>query len=782
MLRIVLFLALQDPPSIQDLIRQLGHEELRRREAATDALSARGKEALPALLQAFASPDPEIRGRARDAVRRFTPAGLEAALEHDDPEVRALATEGGKSTAKRSLDSLDAIYRDLPKGHFCGSGPDHGCTDCWGKLTTSKAHIERLEALLIVRKTLDDPDRIRALDHLVAFDRKSGKTPIPRLNDGARRKAAEFIGEVLSQGGRNARPKALEAVRALGFRDLLPKVRAYLRDPESDRRGVIEILAFFEDRDAIPDLIERLEDPSSTSVSRAAAGALGTMKVRAAIPALVGRLQMNPQDGDFNDSVIQALGRIGDPSAIAPLRALVRERAGRARLLHAVLPALWELRDPEVRKDTLLAFDETPMGASLQETLLRICLKERLVEAAPLIARDADAWSHDPDANAWLLNFAVEALVQFEHREAAPLLSRILRKCSHQAATLDPCHHASYGLLQLSHETDVPQLRDLLRHVGRRIDRDGGFPGGFDSVHTPYECILAALARHEDFESVPEILEWAEYAPHSAPLLLLHMNAFTEKALAEKLAALKVPRRTMEGEPEELLRLLSQELGVILRADLEISVPGKHRLEIRDPFGSTSPRGEWALLSLAYGRVYPRAACLFEKGAIRWASATTALRFWYGWAREKNALPRERLQKELADLLARARSAEVEVRVRAITGLNLPFRWEQEPLDPILEVFKDAAGHADPTLSRSAAWGLSRLAILRLRGAPRREVLLLLLPRSDEIGLRTLEEIGGSLEAGTAAAVRETLRNLRSGASSEPTQARIDAILEKLGR
>ena len=51
------------------LIRQLGSDSYDEREAASAALKAMGEAALPTLLQALGSPDPEVRQRAATLLR-----------------------------------------------------------------------------------------------------------------------------------------------------------------------------------------------------------------------------------------------------------------------------------------------------------------------------------------------------------------------------------------------------------------------------------------------------------------------------------------------------------------------------------------------------------------------------------------------------------------------------------------------------------------------------------------------------------------------------------------
>lgn len=63
-------------PSHDELVRQLGDNDFRRRDAATDQLLAAGAAALPALRRALNHPDPEIRKRVGELVPTIETAAL----------------------------------------------------------------------------------------------------------------------------------------------------------------------------------------------------------------------------------------------------------------------------------------------------------------------------------------------------------------------------------------------------------------------------------------------------------------------------------------------------------------------------------------------------------------------------------------------------------------------------------------------------------------------------------------------------------------------------------
>jgi hypothetical protein len=95
---LVLAASVQDgsgAPALDRLIHQLGSDEFTQREAASRALDRAGEAALPALRKALASPDPDVRRRAGELVKR-----IEARLRarwHEElaTAVRALGGNAG---------------------------------------------------------------------------------------------------------------------------------------------------------------------------------------------------------------------------------------------------------------------------------------------------------------------------------------------------------------------------------------------------------------------------------------------------------------------------------------------------------------------------------------------------------------------------------------------------------------------------------------------------------------------------------------------------------------
>jgi hypothetical protein len=70
--------------SVDDLVKDLGSDDFKTREAATDALGARGAEAVPALEKAAQSKDPEVRWRAEKALRAARERAAASPRRRDD--------------------------------------------------------------------------------------------------------------------------------------------------------------------------------------------------------------------------------------------------------------------------------------------------------------------------------------------------------------------------------------------------------------------------------------------------------------------------------------------------------------------------------------------------------------------------------------------------------------------------------------------------------------------------------------------------------------------------
>src|SRR5438132_4953228 len=99
------------PPTIDQLIEQLGSREFKTREAAAKALTLRGEEALPAMRKSLHHPDPEVRKRLEQLVVDTERSVLLA------PKRVTMKFDGALKDALAELTQLSGYLLDLqPSG------------------------------------------------------------------------------------------------------------------------------------------------------------------------------------------------------------------------------------------------------------------------------------------------------------------------------------------------------------------------------------------------------------------------------------------------------------------------------------------------------------------------------------------------------------------------------------------------------------------------------------------------------------------------------------------
>ena len=132
---------------------------------------------------------------------------------------------------------------------------------------------------------------------------------------------------VLVRAIRDAHPLVRRAAAwALGrVRD--PRAVSALREAAGDRdaavrAAAVEALGEREDEAVLPTLLERVHDKDAF-VRRQAARALGRLRAQAATTPLIARVTRE-KDPEVKRAIAWALGEIGDPQAVEPLRALSR--------------------------------------------------------------------------------------------------------------------------------------------------------------------------------------------------------------------------------------------------------------------------------------------------------------------------------------------------------------------------------------------------------------------------------------------------------------------------
>ncbi|HEV7859450.1 MAG TPA: HEAT repeat domain-containing protein [Pyrinomonadaceae bacterium] len=150
---------------------------------------------------------------------------------------------------------------------------------------------------------------------------------IPLLQDAdefVRREAAYALGETRSR-------RAVEPLINSLAQDKLESVRssaAVALGQIGDEVAVIPLTQTFTRRFKVSSgfLRRKKQIPENEFVRRAAALSLGQIKSRAAVPALVAVLSDERAEPDVRREAARALGLIGDPAAIIPLRAALTAR------------------------------------------------------------------------------------------------------------------------------------------------------------------------------------------------------------------------------------------------------------------------------------------------------------------------------------------------------------------------------------------------------------------------------------------------------------------------
>ncbi|MHB8173566.1 MAG: HEAT repeat domain-containing protein [Nitrospirota bacterium] len=214
-----------------------------------------------------------------------------------------------------------------------------------------KISAEYVPALL---KSVGDPDwRVRktALDALVSYGGEQVFEGLYRAlfsedNAGARNSAAEGLIRLGS-----------DAARALSLR---------LGEPDIDvRKFIVDIIGEIGDLSCVDALIKALDD-SDMNVRSSAMEHLGKMKATSAIPALVGFLKAEEQWLAFNAAA--ALGELGDPAAAGPLMEASRDSFLREPALDALCrigePSAWPVFEEALKDEVPVIREIAVKGAA----------------------------------------------------------------------------------------------------------------------------------------------------------------------------------------------------------------------------------------------------------------------------------------------------------------------------------------------------------------------------------------------------------------------------------
>ena len=400
-------------------------------------------------------------------------------------------------------------------------------------------HSRRLDALEALP---DGPGREAAI--LAALEDESSV-----VRDRAIRLAARYIeppvlGELVADEvnaiRRNAAITALERQGPYA----VPHLRTMLTRPQVDVvMFALQMLSRIGDPLAVHGVMPLVRHPNP-NVAQSAIEALGQLRHREAVPTL---LQLLEGDLWLQLAAIDALGEIGDPSAVTPLIALVPDsivadsavtalqRIAAPESLQLLLPKLLIVREQPLRDALLLAIgvvidlhpDPVPVAVQYSAEVeldptgnLLAYLREILEWTADGAVPAGEAGGDSRD-RASLLRAATAMTVVAGLRSLYPaVLSRI-------ATDDDPAW--SIGLFRRHPSALSPALRDLLRHEDLRVRRG---------------ALLAGAFGPENLTRVIELLEDAEAMVRAAACRALGL-------IGEAKTAPLLIHRLREGDPSE---------------------------------------------------------------------------------------------------------------------------------------------------------------------------------------------------------------------------------------
>jgi HEAT repeat protein len=310
----------------------------------------------------------------------------------------------------------------------------------WAKRAASRSRLdEKLDALAHARKA--PGDRASAVPHLV---------------------------EVLGQKAPRARAEAAVALGEIG-----------------DARAVAPLLAALD---------PAAKDRDTIDANRRIAEALGALRAREAVPAL--KELTGSSDGFTQVAAVDALGRIGDPSAVDTLVAIATGERVEPFTAKKALLALGSIADPRAGKAVLrMLFDERP-GVSFFPEAAFAAYQIGTPMAAPLIAvlegRDAElaGWARERGVlqgalfakSAQLLGDvagaeAVPALVQkLSYQDSDPGLALYVRVFAAESLGRMRAREAVKPLADLVARERDPDVRDRYCDALSRIGDAGAVP------------------------------------------------------------------------------------------------------------------------------------------------------------------------------------------------------------------------------------------------------------------------------------------------------------------
>lgn len=288
--------------------------------------------------------EPERRGHLVVTLGQYrgegVPSALIGVLREDDPARAALA--------------LGALATDPDPGLvplFLTAWREAKTPELRGAALRAAARADTPEVRAAVRAGLTAPERAVQDAALAAATRLKDEEALVGL---ARRAGTSEI----------VRFQAMEALgRAAG-----PEARRYLLDvargdaSETCRSAAIRALAYGQDKDLLPQLLEATAAEKSPHVRQALALALGLFQDPRALAALTA-MAADPEEW-VRGNAAMALGLVRDPGAVAPLVALLDD--AKAPVRQAATAALIELDPPSARKPLFARLADAEPSVRLQ--------------------------------------------------------------------------------------------------------------------------------------------------------------------------------------------------------------------------------------------------------------------------------------------------------------------------------------------------------------------------------------------------------------------------------
>jgi HEAT repeat protein len=290
-------LLLRDHFAFVYCLKQLGNDSPNLREMAATALGQVGTEnSIPALVEALTDPDARVRLAASESL-------AELQWRPSDPQWQAIWL-----IAQQRWDESIKLGRPA-------------VAPLMNVLDDSEWSIRRSAVNALGRTGCESPERIMGLlDDANASVRANAAWTLGQLKIP---EAVPTLMRRLNDVNWNVRCYAAKALGRIGDnRAVASLVETLHQDTYEDvRHAIVEALGIIGDEKAVPALSTALDD-EKVNVRRMAMNALVRMGL-CAVPLLIEKLEDPGSDWDAQISAISALGLIGDPSAVQPIRTIL---------------------------------------------------------------------------------------------------------------------------------------------------------------------------------------------------------------------------------------------------------------------------------------------------------------------------------------------------------------------------------------------------------------------------------------------------------------------------